>query len=306
MITINDEVKVGNLKLANRMVMPPMATWKQTDNGEIPDELVKYYADRAGSLGLIIMEFAYISEEGKTRPGQLSIAKDEDIHGLRKIVDAVHEKGNTKIFAQINHAGLASGYEVKDQQDIHRIIKAFGNAARRAKNAGFDGVEIHAAHGYLLNQFFSPLSNKRDDEYTYKTMLGRTRLTKEVIEEVRKSVGNDYPISLRFGGCDYQDGGSTIDDAAQAASIYEQAGVDMISISGGMNGFMIKGVTAPGWFAEMSKAVKTVVNIPVLVTGGITKKLIGEKILNSDGADLIGVGRPLLKKYNETISEFLD
>lgn len=304
-MTIKDKIKVGTLTLENRFVMPPMATWKQSEDGSIPNALVQYYADRAGKIGLIVMEFAYVSEEGKTRPGQLSIARDADISELKKIADAVHAKSTTKIFAQINHAGAAAGYEVKGQEDIERIIKAFADAAIRAQKAGFDGVEIHAAHGYLLNQFYSPLVNHRDDCYSAASMESRTRLTVEVIQAVRKAVGKDYPLSLRFGACDYAEGGSKVKEVGEAARIYENAGVDMLSISGGMNGFMIKGVSTPGWFSELSWEAKKAVKIPVLLTGGITTKKVAEELLANGKADLIGVGRPLLKDPTEAISNFL-
>ncbi len=298
---INEKIKIGQLELGNRLVMPPMATWKN----DAIDQLVDYYQERAGKIGLIIMEFAYVSIEGRTREGQISIAEDSDIERLKRIVNAVHAKGTTKIFAQINHAGIKSRYEVGDQQDIQRIIQAFSQAALRAKKAGFDGVEVHASHGYLLNQFYSPLENHRKDEYSSETIENRTRLTKEVIEAVRKEVGNDYPISVRFGGCDYEEGGSTIEDASIAAPIYEKAGANLISVSGGMNGFMRKDNTNPGWFSDLSTAVKKVVSVPVLLTGGITTQAQANQLISQQAADLIGVGRPLLKEVDSVIHEFL-
>lgn len=291
---LEDRIRVNSLELSNRLVMPPMATWKLGDDG-IPQELMDYYAARAGKLGLIITEFAYVSQEGMSRPGQLSLSRDEDIPEMAKLTGSIHEKGNTKVFAQINHAGAAAGYEVKGQDDIFRIIKAFADAALRAKKAGFDGVEIHAAHGYLLNQFYSPLANHRDDAYSGKTLEGRTRLSREVIEAVRTAVGNDFPISIRFGACDYQEGGSTIEESGLAARIYEAAGADMISVSGGMNGFMIKGVTTPGWFSDLSANIKKNVSIPVLLTGGIVTRETVDELLTQEKADLIGIGRPILK-----------
>lgn len=291
---LEDRIRVNSLELSNRLVMPPMATWKLGDDG-IPQELMDYYAARAGKLGLIITEFAYVSQEGMSRPGQLSLSRDEDIPEMAKLTGSIHEKGNTRVFAQINHAGAAAGYEVKGQDDIFRIIKAFADAALRAKKAGFDGVEIHAAHGYLLNQFYSPLANHRDDAYSGKTLEGRTRLSREVIEAVRTAVGNDFPISIRFGACDYQEGGSTIEESGLAARIYEAAGADMISVSGGMNGFMIKGVTTPGWFSDLSANIKKNVSIPVLLTGGIVTRETVDELLTQEKADLIGIGRPILK-----------
>lgn len=294
MVRINDPIKFKNLELANRLVMPPMATWKKSEDGVIPEELVEYYRERAGKMGLITLEYAYITEEGKSSTSQLSIASDSDIAELKKIVDAVHGEGTTKIIAQINHGGIASDYEVGDKDDVGRITKAFVDAALRTIEAGFDGVEIHAAHGYLLNQFYSPLANKRNDEYSAETIENRIRFAKEVVCAVRAAVGPDYFVSLRLGGCDYQEGGSTVKDAVEAVSILEAAGIDMISITGGMNGYRIEGVNTPGWFSDMSEAVKKAVSIPVLVTGGITTKDVADEILSSQKADLIGVGRAIL------------
>ncbi|MCD8014678.1 MAG: NADH:flavin oxidoreductase [Lachnospiraceae bacterium] len=293
-MTLEDRINIGTLELNNRLVMPPMATWKMNGNG-IPQDLIDYYAARAGRIGLIVTEFAYISPEGMTRAGQLSLSRNEDIPEMAKLAAAIHTKGRTKIFAQINHAGAAAGYEVKGSDDIQRIIKAFADAAVRVKKAGFDGVEIHAAHGYLLNQFYSPLTNHRKDAYSADTLEGRTRLSKEVVEAVRAAVGNGFPISIRFGSCDYQEGGSTIEEAGIAARIYETAGADMISVTGGMNGFMVKGVSTPGWFSPLSAEVRKNVGIPVLLTGGIRTRETADELLQRGAADLIGIGRPILK-----------
>ncbi len=303
-MTIKESIHVGTLPLNNRFVMPPMATHQSAD-GEVTDQLVEYYAQRAGKIGLIIMEHSYVSIEGRADPHQVSVAANADIAGLKRIVAAVHSKGITKIFAQISHAGKAVGYSVGDQTDIDRIIGCFADAALRVKEAGFDGVEIHAAHGYLLNQFYSPLSNDRSDAYNASSLDGRTKLTKEVIQAVRKAVGPEYPVAVRFGACDYQSGGSTVDEAPAAAKIYEESGADLIDVTGGMNGFMIKGVTSPGWFSDASAAIKSAVHVPVLLTGGIKTQEIANKMLSNGKTDLIGVGRPLLRNPDEVIEQIL-
>ena len=179
--------------------------------------------------------------------------------------------------------------------DISNVIHAFTEAAVRAKKSGFDGVEIHAAHGYLLNQFYSPLTNHRTDEYTGKTIEGRTRIHTEIIKSVRKAVGNDFIVALRFGACDYMDGGSEIKDIPEAAHIFEQAGIDLLDISGGHCIYTIKGKTEPGWFSELSKAAKRTVKISVMLTGGVKTGNDAEKLLEEQAADLIGVGRSMMR-----------
>ena len=308
------EIKVRNCHLATRIVMPPMATGK-SDNGRITEAMIRYYADRSANpnVGLIVSEHSYVLKEGMASGHQVSIADDESIDGFRKLSEMVHAAGDTKLFVQISHAGgkadkvagkilAPSAIEYKNgmaeeltQEMIEEIIEGFVKAAERVKKAGADGVEIHAAHGYLLNQFYSPLTNKRNDEYGCGSIENRTRIIVRIIQEVRKATG-DFPISVRFGGCDYVEGGSTVEDSIQAAKLFEMAGADMLSISGGMNGFMRIDDKTPGYFRNVSAAVKKNVHIPVLLTGGVKNYEEAEKLLKEEAADLIGIGRALFAK----------
>jgi 2,4-dienoyl-CoA reductase-like NADH-dependent reductase (Old Yellow Enzyme family) len=183
------------------------------------------------------------------------------------------------------------------QTEIAGIVQAFYEAAVRVKKAGFDGVEIHSAHGYLLNQFLSPLTNQRQDEYGGNP-INRVRIHLEVIKAVRAAVGKDYPVLLRLGATDFIDGGTTIADSQMAAQAFEKAGVDIIDISGGMLGYIIPGLSGQGYFASLSEAIKEVVSIPVILTGGITEAQAAEQLLAEGKADLIGVGRAILKDSN--------
>ena len=234
-------------------------------------------------------------------------------------MDAIHENG-AKVFAQLNHAGSAALQEVShttpvapsavilpvepqigdgvipeeiDVTEIHQVITDFSEAARRAKEAGYDGVEIHSAHGYLLNQFYSPLTNQRTDAYG-GSLHNRLRLHIEVIRAVRKEVGADYPISVRLGGCDYIEGGCTIEDSEIAAKLFEQEGVNVLNISGGMCRYTRKGHTEPGYFQDMSSEIKSVVDIPVILTGGVKHLSEAEILLENEAADMIGIGRAML------------
>ncbi|HIU87706.1 MAG TPA: NADH:flavin oxidoreductase [Candidatus Avilachnospira avistercoris] len=314
---INKAYKSGKLDLRSRIVLPPMATEK-SDEGLVTEDLCDYYKERAENplIGLIITEHMFISMQGRASRGQLSIASDDVTEGLRRLTDTIHRAGDgIRVFAQINHAGGKADPSLTGAQpvsssvcdfkyaqsrelsidEIHSIADTFAEAAFRARKAGYDGVEIHSAHGYLLNQFYSPLVNKRADEYGASCMEDRLRFHKEVIEKVRAAVGEDYPIAVRLGGCDYQQGGSTEADAVEAAKLLIGYGADMIDVSGGMNGYIIAGHDYPGYFKDMSAAIKKAVNVPVITTGGVTKPEEAEELLSEGAADLIGVGRALYK-----------
>ena len=178
---------------------------------------------------------------------------------------------------------------------MRSIADLFAEAALRARKGGYDGVEIHSAHVYLLNQFYSPLINNREDEYGPHSMEDRLRFHKEVLEKVRAAVGPDYPIAVRLGGCDYQEGGSTEADAVEAAKLLCAYGADLIDVSGGMNGYIIAGHDYPGYFKDMSKAIKEAVDVTVMTTGGVTTTEQAEELLSYGAADLIGVGRAIYK-----------
>ena len=156
-------------------------------------------------------------------------------------------------------------------------------------------VLTDAAHGYLLNQFYSPLMNKREDEYSTKTMENRTRLHKEVVQAVRTAVGDDFTVAIRFGACDFLVGGSEIRDIPEAIKHLEQTGVDLIDVTAGMMGFMRPGHTEPGYLKDLGLAAKSVANLPIILTGGVQTAQDAEKLLTEEACDLIGVGRAILK-----------
>lgn len=299
---IDTPLKIKNMELKNRLVMPPMATAKAGKDGKISNDVCTYYDEKTkgGWIGLVICEHSFVMQEGKAGAGQVSISKDEDLEGLRRLVDTIHANG-TCVFAQIAHAGQRAkkditgmepaGPDTMDNQHIQEVIESFADAAKRAREAGFDGVEIHSAHGYLLNQFYSPLANHRTDEYG----TDKLKIHKEVIKAVRKAVGNDFPVALRLGACDYAEGGNTILEAVAAAKELEACGIDLLDISGGMNGYIRPGHTEQGYFQDVSEAVKQEVKIPVLLTGGITDVNAAEDLLARRKADLIGAGRAILK-----------
>ncbi len=312
-----ESLKAGSLELANRLVMPPMATEKSDVGGRISQALIDYYREksRGGYISLIITEHSFIRQDGKASEFQLSAASDSVVDGLKQLAEVIQQNGS-KAVLQINHAGSAASKEVTGltplapsaipnprtenmprelaPDEIADVIGAFQAAAQRAKEAGFDGVEVHSAHGFLLNQFFSPLTNRRKDQYG-GDVLNRIKIHLQVIEAVKEAAGQDFPVLLRLGASDYMPGGTTIEDSVAAAKEFEKAGVNILDISGGFCGYTVPGLTDQGFFSPLTEAIKEAVSIPVILTGGITRVEAAEKLLRENKADLIGVGRAILK-----------
>ena len=310
-------LQAGALMLKNRLVMPPMATAKAGPDGSITKDLLDYYDEktRGGHISLVIIEHCYVGKEGQAHRKQLSAASDELVPALGALAKTIHSNGS-KTVMQINHAGSSTSEETAGtapvgpsavpnprsgvvpheltHNELAGIVEAFANAARRVKEAGFDGVEIHSAHGYLLNQFFSPLTNKRTDEYG-GSVLKRIKLHLDIIEAVRSAVGKEFPILLRLGASDFTEGGTTIEDSLIAAREFEKAGICILDVSGGFLGYTVPGLSGQGYFAPLTEAIKKVVSIPVILTGGITEAQAAEELLAGGKADLIGVGRAIYK-----------
>jgi len=294
---ITEPLKIRNITLQNRIVMPPMDRSSSRD-GSVSDDLIDHYRERAESTGLIIIEHEYVSPEGRAHPKQLSMAGDEVIEGYKKLADAIHLEGSNAI-AQISHAGAEAKVEnplnvnAMTLDDIAHVRESFIKAALRTEKAGFDGVEIHCAHGYLLNQFYSPYTNKRTDDYG-GSLLNRSRLTNEIIRGMREALGEDHIIAVRFGAYDYLDGGSRLEDIGEAVMSFENSGVDLLDISGGLCRFKNPLSKEPGWFKELSKIARDASNCPVILTGGVKKIADAEALLEGGYADLIGIGRAML------------
>ena len=311
---LTESLVIRNKTIRNRIALPPMATEKAV-NGAPGSDMIEYYKPRAKDAGLVIIEHEYVSPEGMASPGQLSVASDDVIPGYTQLASAIHELGAVTLL-QISHAGAAArngGLPViapsavtaradrpapveMTKEDIRRVGQCYVDAALRAQKAGFDGIELHSAHGYLLNQFYSPLTNKRTDEYTGSTLEGRTRFHVETLKAIREAVGDDFVIAIRFGACDYEEGGSVIEEIPYAVRAFEAAGADLIDISGGVVHIADKpGHKEAGRFAPEGRMAKENVNVPVLVTGGITTGKEAEDLLESGAADIVGVGIAFLK-----------
>ena len=318
---IFEEIKAKNIDFKNRIIMPPMVTAKADENGHISKEILDYYEEKTshGLFSLVIVEHNFIDSLGKASGRQVSIADDSSIEGLKKLAEVIKESGS-KAVIQINHAGSSAREKIIGQRpvgpseiknpsqkdtelpreltidEIKEIENRFADAALRVKKAGFDGVEIHSAHGYLLNQFLSPLTNKREDEYG-GDIKGRIKIHLEIIKKVRDKVGEDYPIFLRLGAGDGKEAGLSQADAIYAAKAFERAGVDVLDISGGMC-LYFSDDDYPGFFDYLSKPIYEEVNIPVILTGGVKAGKDIEDILERDVCDLVGVGRSVFKDSN--------
>ncbi|MHB8127792.1 MAG: NADH:flavin oxidoreductase [Mobilitalea sp.] len=316
---LTEPLQKGKLFLKNRLVMPPMSTSYCGKDGSVSNELLDYYDEKSqgGYLSLIIVEHGFITQQGRIRERMISVADDCCIDGLKTLANTIHKNGTMAVM-QINHGGSAANPEVTGLdsvsasalvnpfrpessiptalsfEEINHIIDEFSYAANRIKLSGFDGVEIHAAHGYLLNQFFSPLTNHRTDEYG-GSISGRMKILLEVIKAVRIAVGEEFPILLRLGTCDYMEEGTTIEDCQITAAELEKSGVDILDISGGLGGPRRPGHTEQGYFSLLSEGVKKVVSMPVILTGGIIDAEAAETLLAEEKADLIGVGTAIRK-----------
>lgn len=311
-----EPLTIRMLTLRNRLVLPPMATSKARPDGSVSDELLAYYDEksRGGALGLAITEHCFVSEQGRNRIGQPSVADDAMVEGLSALAEVFHGNGVPAV-VQISHAGAASVEPEKQlvgpsdvaaptrsgrvpraltPEEVADIPRQFAAAARRVKEAGFDGVELHSAHGYLLNQFLSPLTNHRGDQYG-GSLENRIRLHIETIHAVRDEVGPDFMLLLRLGAQDYLEGGTVVDDSIEAALRFEEAGVDVLDITGGLTGYSRPGSVEPGFFSELSAPIKAAVSVPVILTGGVTEADQAEGLLARGVADLIGVGRAMLR-----------
>lgn len=321
--TLFSPCKIGNVTIKNRICKAPQTTGLSHMDGSVSSRLVRCYEDLArGEVGMIIVEYAFVDRKySKSASNQLGICDDEYIVGLGWLADTIKNLGSVPCI-QIEHCGRqrflgppmksaspnpwplmyerygrAAIPEELTIDEIHQLVEDFGRAALRAKTAGFQVVEIHGAHGYLITNFLSPFTNQRRDWYG-GSRENRFRFLEQVFTRCKEYVGEDFPIIVRLSGTDYEPGGMTIDDTIYYAQRLEQLGCAAIDVSGGDHHQMIHQVTPMQldrghnvWAAE---AIKKVVKIPVFATGSITQPDFAEEILASGKADFISMGRPLL------------
>ncbi len=307
LVGLLDPLTVKGITLRNRIVMPPMQSGRASFEGEVTGKLVNFYVRRSEALGLPIVEHSYISPMGKIGPKQLGIYSDSLVPGLEKLACGIHSVGAPAVI-QISHAGCAGNKKVLgatpvgpctrektrmlEKSELQEIAVDYALAAERAVKAGFDGVELHGAHGYLLCQFISPLINKREDEYG-GSFENRMRFPLMVVERVRKSIG-DRLLLYRLGSDDLAEKGTQIQDAVEFAKRLEQAGVDVLDVSGGMCGSEPKQLrNLQGYFVPQAQQVKRAVKAPVIGVGGITDAEFAHRLVCEGKVDLVAVGRAL-------------
>jgi 2,4-dienoyl-CoA reductase-like NADH-dependent reductase (Old Yellow Enzyme family) len=312
---------INGMELSNRFVRS--ATWEgmAADDGTVTPRLVETMVALAkGGVGMIITSHAYVRQEGQAGPWQIGVYKNELIDGMKDMAAAVHENG-ARIVMQIAHAGtfaieqltglepwVASDFEGLAKtprhemtvNDIRALTASFAEAAERAKAAGFDGVQLHCAHGYLLSQFLSPLYNRRMDDYG-GGIENRARIHLEVLGAVRKAVGDDFPILAKLNCGDFVEGGLDTADALQVAQLLADAGLDALEISGGVltggrmsPSRMVKNVEQEAYFKNEARALGAKVRIPLILVGGLRSFETAENLLEDGTADFISMCRPFI------------
>jgi len=313
--------KIGNCEIPNRLVVPAMVA-NMCPDGTATEQFIKYHEEKAkGGWGLIITEDYRINEHAAGYPAVAALYDESQIPSHKKLTDAVHKYGS-KIFAQIYHAGRQANSAVNGGMqpvssspvpcpwnkeipheltvdEIKQLVKDFGRTALNAKKAGFDGIEIHAAHGYLIHEFLSPNCNHRIDEYggTYEN---RMRFLAEIMEETRKQVGPDFPISVRFSVEENSEGGRRKFESRQMLMDIEEMGADVIHLSNGMYGVRSSlGIVASffqqhGWNQDFAAEAKQFLHIPVITVGRISEPAMAEDIIRSNKADFVAMGRASL------------
>ena len=291
--------------LRNRIVLPPMQTGRASFEGAVTNRLINFYVRRSSHLGLPIVEHSYVSPTGKIGPKQLGIHDDSSISGFEKLANALHEVGAPAV-VQVSHAGGVTNRKVigvepagpsprektrmLEVSEIEAITDEFALAAERAVKAGFDGVELHGAHGYLLNQFFSPLFNRREDEFG-GSLENRMRFPLLVVEKVRQRL-NGKLLLYRLGSDDLAPSGTHIEDSVAFAKRLETSGVDILDVSGGMCGSEPKQLRQiKGYFVPQANEIKKAVSVPVIGVGGITEVEYADKLVSEGKVDLVAVGR---------------
>ena len=315
---------INGMRLVNRFVRS--ATWEglADKDGAVTPRLIEMMEELArGEVGLIISGHAFVSPEGQVSPRQLAVYDDRFLPGLRDMVRAVHVAGG-KIALQLAHGGCRANFDLsglepigpsaveKDGQpicrpvgreDIANVVSAFAQAADRAKQAGFDAVQIHAAHGFLLSQFLSPAFNKRKDKYGVE-LKNRARLLLKVVRSVREAVGPEYPVLVKINSEDFLDEAMTCPEAVEVSGMLEKVSVDAIEFSGGTMNSPEKFLPVrPGrlktpeeevYYRKAARLYKQKVTIPLILVGGIRSCEVAEELVRDGTADYISMSRPLI------------
>ena len=304
--TVFQPCQIGSLTLKNRLAMSQMTMNYATEDGQVTDKLIAYYRERAkGGVGLIFVEGTYFTPEGRGYVRQIGLASRKHVDGLKKLTDAIHGlKNDARIFLQIHHAGGRASSKITGiqpvapsavpaypgaempraltREEVSGLVDAHVEAAVRAREAGFDGLDIHCAHGYLVPSFFSPMTNQRTDEYG-GDLAGRTRFLLETIRGIRKQLGKGFPLTIKISGDEYIEGGLGVKEMIVIACLAQDAGIDGLIVSAGtVGGKKIEDLneahkvmrtlpmmTKPGCLVPIAAEFKKSLQIPVIMVGRI-------------------------------------
>ena len=324
MAILFDQTRINNLALPNRFIRS--ATWEglADETGACTPALIERMVELAsGRVGLIITGHSYVHPAGQATTRQLGVDNDGRIDGLRKMTAAVHAEGGV-IIMQLAHGGLKADPQLThtspvgpstgegllkspgkemSTDDILQVVTAFGQSAQRAKAAGFDGVQIHAAHGYLLSQFLSPAFNQRSDHYG-GTVANRSQMVLQVVETIRTVVGPDYPVLIKINSEDFLKQGLPLSDFLQVALRLDEAGIDALEISGGtfLSGRLVpfrREITFErdqAYFRKAAQALKKMSSLPVILVGGVRSYLLAERLVTEGVTDYIAMCRPFIRE----------
>lgn len=316
--------EINGMTLPNRFVRS--ATWDgmAADDGMCTPQQVDLIANLVkGGVGLIITGHAYVRKDGQAGHGQLGIYKDELESGLKDMVKVVHERSG-KIILQLAHAGFYAKSALTGQtplapsaveglsksprkqmsiKDIQEVIESFGEAAKRAKKAGFDGVQIHSAHGYLLSQFLSPVFNHRTDDYGGE-IQNRARALLEVLQTIQNALDKDYPILVKLNSRDFVENGLSLEDSLLVGAMLAEGGINAIELSGGLltdpklgpSRMGINSEDREAYFRNEVRGFKETINVPLILVGGIRSYHVAESLVEEGVADYISMSRPFIRE----------
>lgn len=306
--------RLKGLELKNRIVMPPMCQYSVTKKDGIPNDwhFVHYVSRAIGGAGFIIIEMTDVEPDGRITDYDLGLWSDDHIPAFTRIIEACHEYG-AKVAVQIAHAGRKAEdapvpvapspipfnekYKTPRElstDEVKQMVEKFRLAVRRAVKAGFDAIEIHGAHGYLIHQFLSPLTNRRKDEYGKDL----TKFGREVIEAAKSEMPSDMPLILRISAQEYVDGGYGVDYAIEFSKVFKRAGVDMFHVSSGGEGPVGSGGKPgihAGYQIPLARAIKEALEVPVIAVGRLEDPVIANAVIGNGDADLVAIGRGMLR-----------
>jgi len=327
MAALQDAVTINGMKLRNRIVLPPLTTNYGSPEGIVTDDIIRFYAKRSMDIGLVIVEAAAVRADGRILTGSLGLWEDGQIDGMARLADSIKNLGAAAVI-QLNHAGAKcvpvggdmqgaspSGYAFRPDVDpitmsssqIDQMVTDFVEAMVRAEKAGFDGVEIHGAHLYLISQFLSPLTNQRTDRYGGDAR-GRATFAVEVVRAARERLGKDYPIIFRFNAVEKAEGGQTLDDTLAMCGLLAEAGVDALHVSllarsswKEIDGrrFLVTSSAfpkeqPPGGNVAAAVAIKEATGLPVIAVGKLGEGNVADEAVRDSNIDLVAIGRQMI------------